>query len=165
MNHHRLWNGASSKQADAVWALGYRGQDVVVGGEDTGYEWTHPALKKKYRGYDEVLDTADHNYNWHDAIHTISPLNSDSLNPCGLNTQAPCDDHSHGTHTSSTMIGEDGENQIGVAPDANGADAAIWNADGIPVHLPGSVSGSFHRRNNEIRSCQSTVSSTTPGLP
>lgn len=110
--------GIERIQADDVWALGYRGQGVVVGGEDTGYEWTHPALKKKYRGYDEVLDTADHNYNWHDAIHAISPLNADSLNPCGLNTQAPCDDHSHGTHTMGTMIGEDGENQIGVAPDA-----------------------------------------------
>lgn len=110
--------GIDKINADEVWALGFRGQGVVVGGEDTGYDWTHPALKKKYRGYDEVHDTTDHNYHWHDAIHTTSPLNSDTLNPCGFNTLAPCDDNSHGTHTMGTMIGSDGENEIGVAPEA-----------------------------------------------
>jgi subtilisin family serine protease len=110
--------GIERINADDVWALGYRGQHVVVGGEDTGYDWTHPALKKQYRGYDAAADTVDHNYNWHDAIHEISPLSADSINPCGLDSKVPCDDGSHGTHTMGTMIGEDSLNQIGVAPEA-----------------------------------------------
>lgn len=110
--------GVERINADDVWALGFRGQGAVVGGEDTGYEWTHPALKKQYRGYDANADTADHNYNWHDAIHTISPLNADSVNPCGLDSKVPCDDTGHGTHTMGTMIGLDSTNEIGVAPEA-----------------------------------------------
>lgn len=104
-----------------VWNMGYEGQGVVVGGQDTGIDWEHPALQEKYRGWND--GTPDHNYNWHDAIHEISPLHGDSiitpeLNPCGLDITVPCDDHSHGTHTMGTMIGSEGENQIGVAPQA-----------------------------------------------
>lgn len=110
--------GISMINADDVWSLGYTGQGVTVAGEDTGYEWSHPALKKKYRGYDVVLDTVDHNYNWHDAIHGPDPNNADTINPCGYNSQEPCDDRGHGTHTMGTMVGSDGDNQIGVAPDA-----------------------------------------------
>ncbi len=54
--------------APDVWAAGFTGQGVVVAGADTGYDWTHPALKGKYRGWNGT--TADHNYNWHDAIHS-----------------------------------------------------------------------------------------------
>jgi subtilisin family serine protease len=110
--------GIERINADDVWALGYQGQGVTVGGQDTGYDWSHPALKRKYRGYHAATDTTDHNYNWHDAIHSISPLSFDSLNPCGLNSPMPCDDNSHGTHTMGTMIGLDGDNAIGVAPEA-----------------------------------------------
>lgn len=108
--------------ADEVWALGYTGQGVVVGGQDTGYDWQHPAIKQAYRGWNG--STANHNYNWHDAIRAISPLHGDSvitpsLNPCGLDSKVPCDDHNHGTHTMGTMVGDDGMgNQIGVAPSA-----------------------------------------------
>ena len=107
---------------DEVWALGYTGQGVVVGGQDTGYDWQHPAIKQTYRGWNG--STANHNYNWHDAIHAISPVHGDSipnpsLNPCGLDSKVPCDDNNHGTHTMGTMVGDDGMgNQIGVAPGA-----------------------------------------------
>ena len=109
--------------ADSLWALGIRGQGVTIGGEDTGYEWEHPALKQQYRGYRND-GNADHNYNWHDAIHDINPLNQDSMptpasNPCGLDSPVPCDDHSHGTHTMGTMAGSAPEESIGVAPEAN----------------------------------------------
>ena len=110
--------GIDMINADDVWSMGYTGQGVTVAGEDTGYEWNHPALKSKYRGYDAVLDTVDHNYNWHDAIHSPNPGNQDTINPCGYDTKEPCDDSGHGTHTMGTMIGSDGDNQIGVAPDA-----------------------------------------------
>ena len=108
--------------ADQVWEMGYTGQGAVIGGQDTGYDWSHPALQTKYRGYVDA-DSADHNYNWHDAIHSINPLNGDttssaSNNPCGLDVTEPCDDRRHGTHTMGTMVGSDGENEVGVAPDA-----------------------------------------------
>ena len=97
--------------APDVWALGFRGQGITVGGADTGQRWTHNALKADYRGWDGVA--ADHNYNWHDAIH------SSVGNPCGNDSPVPCDDNGHGTHTIGTAIGDDGMgNQIGMAPRA-----------------------------------------------
>lgn len=106
--------GLTKINADDVWNLGYTGAGVVVGGQDTGYEWEHPALKPKYRGWNGT--SVNHNYNWHDAIHSL--ING-GTNSCGLNLSAPCDDHSHGTHTMGTMIGATNNNNvIGVAPDA-----------------------------------------------
>ncbi len=112
--------GVEKIQADKVWEMGFTGQGIVVGGQDTGYEWDHPAIKNKYRGWNGT--EADHNYNWHDAIHEISLLNDTindpALNPCGLDSSFPCDDNNHGTHTMGTMVGEDTTSQIGVAPGA-----------------------------------------------
>ena len=65
------------------------GQNVVVGGQDTGYRWTHNALKNKYRGWDGT--NANHDYNWHDAIHTTA------FSPCPNDSPVPCDGHGHGT--------------------------------------------------------------------
>ena len=96
--------------ADDVWALGYTGQGAVVGGQDTGYDWDHPALKNHYRGWSGT--SANHDYNWHDAIHTTG-------SSCGADSPVPCDDQTHGTHTMGTMIGDDGgSNRIGMAPGA-----------------------------------------------
>lgn len=108
--------GLSMIRADEVWDLGYTGNNVVIGGQDTGVEWFHPAIKSQYRGWDGSSE--DHNYNWHDAIHEIDPGNS-GTNPCGLDNIAPCDDHNHGTHTVGTMVGVDNDLQIGVAPEAS----------------------------------------------
>ncbi len=109
------WN-VTRINASAVWNLGYTGQNVVIGGQDTGYEWNDPVLINKYRGWNGT--TANHNYNWHDAIHEDNPLSGGS-NDCGFNNQQPCDDNNHGTHTMGTMIGDDGQgNQVGVAPGA-----------------------------------------------
>ncbi|HSB65069.1 MAG TPA: S8 family serine peptidase, partial [Anaerolineales bacterium] len=104
------WN-ISWVNAPQVWNLGYTGQGVVVGGQDTGYQWDHPALISQYRGWDGA--SADHDYNWHDSIH-------DAIgNPCGSDSPEPCDDSGHGTHTMGTMVGDDAfSNQIGMAPGA-----------------------------------------------
>ena len=103
-------------KADSVWLQNIKGQGVVVAGQDTGYDWEHPAIKSKYRG-DGI--TPDHNYNWHDAIHTNDPHFSDTIpNPCGFDVAYPCQDHPHGTHTVGTMVGYAPDNVIGVAPDA-----------------------------------------------
>jgi len=89
--------------AQAVWnTYGVHGEGIVLAGNDTGVEWTHPALQAHYRGWNGTA--ADHNRNWLDAI---------------ANSAAPLDDLNHGTHTMGTMVGDDGQgNQIGVAPGA-----------------------------------------------
>ncbi len=113
------WN-ISQIGADVAWAAGFTGQGVVIGGQDTGYTWDHPALINQYRGWDG--SNADHNYNWHDAIHTLT-----FANICGVDLPEPCDDFSssHGTHTMGTMVGND------LAPAAVGWPSAAANAIGV----------------------------------
>ena len=103
--------GINYTHAPQVWAQGFTGQNIVVASADTGVRWTHNALKPHYRGWDG--QNADHDYNWHDSIH-------DSVgNVCGNDSPFPCDDQAHGSHTTGTMIGDDGQgNQIGMAPGA-----------------------------------------------
>lgn len=101
--------GIAYVRAPQVWNLGYTGQGIVVGGADTGYRWTHAALKNAYRGWNGA--TASHNYNWHDSVHSGGGV-------CGANAAAPCDDQGHGTHTMGTAVGQDGANQVGMAPGA-----------------------------------------------
>jgi serine protease AprX len=115
-------SGLNKVNAPTLWALGDTGQGIVVANQDTGMRWTHNSLKNEYRGWNG--STADHNYNWFDAVHaritnadggTPSP----ATNSCGYNLQAPCDDQGHGTHTTGTIVGFDGgTNQIGMAPGA-----------------------------------------------
>jgi membrane protease YdiL (CAAX protease family) len=94
------WN-VHAVGADRVWNLGYTGQGIVVGSADTGVDWQHPALKNAYLGWNGTA--ADHNYHWYD------PWDG---------TTVPFDDSGHGTHTTGTMVGQDGENKIGLAPGA-----------------------------------------------
>jgi serine protease AprX len=98
--------------APEVWRAGFTGQGVVIAGQDTGFEWDHPALKNHYLGWNGT--SADHNYHWHDAIH------EDLGGPCGTDTLEPCDDQGHGTHTMGILVGEDSykANRIGMAPGA-----------------------------------------------
>jgi subtilisin family serine protease len=97
--------GVTMIEANKVWVLdGKRGEGIVVASADTGVDWTHPALKGKYRGWNGT--SASHDYNWFDAID---------------DQEVPFDDYtpSHGTHTTGTMVGDDGAgNQVGVAPGA-----------------------------------------------
>jgi serine protease AprX len=102
--------GITYTHAPDVWALGFRGETIVVASADTGVRWTHNALKPHYRGWDGV--NANHNFNWHDSIHSGGGV-------CGPDSPEPCDDFFHGSHTTGTAIGDDGgTNQIGMAPGA-----------------------------------------------
>lgn len=103
--------GITKINADDVWAMGYKGQGVVLGGVDTGVQWDHPALKAQYRGWNG--SGANHNYNWWDPANFCGPWGS-----------APCDWHGHGTHTTGTQAGDHTVYQIGVAPDAQWIHAA-----------------------------------------
>ncbi len=105
------WN-INMINAPMVWEQGFRGQNVIIAGQDTGYAWQHESLRAAYAGWNGT--SVDHNYNWHDAISSpiVSCLDAQ-------NNPQSCDDHGHGTHTMGTMVGDDGKgNQIGVAPDA-----------------------------------------------
>ena len=96
------WNVARVN-APQVWALGFRGQGMVIANSDTGVQWDHIALKSHYRGWNGT--TVNHSYNWHDATSAHSPI--------------PVDPQFHGTFTMSEMVGDDGKgNQVGVAPGA-----------------------------------------------
>ncbi len=109
------WN-ISHIRADLVWSAGFTGQGVVIGGQDTGYDWDHPALINQYRGWDG--NSANHNNNWHDAIHTSNTF-------CPADSPQPCDDYTHGTHTMGIMVGND------LAPTADGWPSAAANAIGV----------------------------------
>ena len=105
--------GVQLINAPQVWALGFKGQGVVVGDHDVGVMWDHPALKSQYRGWDG--STANHAYNWRNAFGALDLFCTDPV--------VPCDSNGHGTHTTGTMVGYDGgDNQVGVAP------AAQWMA-------------------------------------
>ncbi len=119
--------GVNKVRAPLVWATGITGQGIVIAGQDTGIRWTHSAIKAKYRGWNGV--SADHNYNWHDAIHGAGNAT------CAGDQMAPCDDNGHGSHTIGTMLGDDGgANQVGVAPGARWIGCRNMNAgDGTPA--------------------------------
>ncbi len=110
--------GVNRVQAPWAWSQGITGQGVVIAGQDTGYDWDHPALINAYRGYDQGTGTVNHDYNWHDAIHTAG-------SSCGPDRPTPCDDHGHGTHTLGIMVGND------LDPGAAGWPAAAVNAIGV----------------------------------
>jgi subtilisin family serine protease len=94
--------------------LGVTGTGIVVAGQDTGYEWDHPALMRQYRGWDGAV--TDHTYNWHDAWGEF---------------EVPTDEDGHGTHTMGTVLGHDGDdNRTGVAPDAQWIGCRICGAGG-----------------------------------
>lgn len=109
--------GLVNARAPDVWALGHRGQGIVIASQDTGVQWDHPALQSRYRGWDANSATVSHLYNWFDAWGTEGrPLFS-----CSTDAQVPCDDHGHGTHTVGTMLGAgaaSGYDGLGMAPDA-----------------------------------------------
>src|SRR4030067_1033656 len=93
--------------APQVWALGYTGQGMIVAGNDTGLDEAHPAIAPHYRGCVDppACTIFDNNHNWWDATNTYP--------------NDPWDGFGHGTHTTGTMVGDDGAaNQIGLAPGA-----------------------------------------------
>lgn len=109
--HKAIEPGVALVRAPDVWADGFLGQGIVVGDHDIGVEWTHPALQSKYRGWDAESRTASHDYNWRNAFGASDLFCSD--------TGVPCDSNGHGTHTTGTMVGDDGNGmQIGMAPGA-----------------------------------------------
>ncbi len=111
--------GLVASGAPDVWALGFAGEGVVIASQDTGVDWTHAALRDRYRGWNGSAG-ATHTYNWYD------PFGLDDYGPCSLAERAgayePCDDHGHGTHTVGTLVGDAtaaGGDVLGMAPEAS----------------------------------------------
>ena len=93
---------------------------------------------------------ADHNYNWHDAIHDSTG------NPCGNDSPFPCDDFGHGTHTMGTMVGDDG----GAQPDRRGAGREV---DRLPQHgRRDRNAGALHRVLPVVHRADGPVRARTP---
>jgi len=103
------WNVAMVG-APAVWAMGYRGEGIVVASIDSGVDWTHPALARKFRAYDPANPQTPRPdllaCSWFDATSDQSDTPRDTLG--------------HGTHTMGTMVASDpqGGHQYGIAPNA-----------------------------------------------
>lgn len=109
------WN-LNTVHAPDLWSRGVTGQGIVYATADTGVQWDHDAIKNQYRGWNGT--TADHNYNWWDAVHANGTWGSQT-NRCGFDLQAPCDDYGHGTHVTGIGVGTgDGVSAIGLAPGA-----------------------------------------------
>jgi subtilisin family serine protease len=90
-----VW-GILEVNAPEVWSeFGVTGEGIIVGSADSGVEFTHPALINSYLG-----DVSNHDYTWFDP---------------GVGSPIPADSGGHGTHTTGTIVGENG---IGVAPGA-----------------------------------------------
>lgn len=100
----------------SVWARGFTGKGRLVCSFDTGVEKDHPCLSSHWRGNHAPLSSA-----W---FSTISP------------TSTPYDKADHGTHTMGIMVGLDGTDTIGVAPDAE------WITAGV-VDQGKSLAGTF----------------------
>jgi len=84
----------------AVHKSGITGSGVVVGIIDTGVDWNHPDLERRWRGYNPA-GPANPSLNWYDAVNGLS---------------MPYDDDGHGTHVAGIIAGENG---TGVAPGAS----------------------------------------------
>jgi len=99
--------------APQVWEMGIDGSGIVVANMDTGVQYEHPALQRKWRGN----GSANPELSWWD------PFTSSAT---------PVDGHGHGTHTMGTMVGSEanGSNQIGVAPGAQWIAARIFDSAG-----------------------------------
>lgn len=108
--------------APEVWEEGITGDGAVVANIDSGVEENHPALKEKYRGYNpDAPEQSSHEFNWHDAVS---------------DRQSPMDSDGHGTHTMGTMLGQEDDEGIGMAPEAQWISArAFFNDEGYDSYI------------------------------
>lgn len=109
--------------ADLAWNQGIRGQGVTVGIMDSAVDANHPALKRKFKGYDQSSDRVNFNdSNYFDAIQ-------------GKQDTSGVLDMAHGSHCTGIVLGSElnsnGEefNRVGVAPDAQWINARIFDSN------------------------------------
>ncbi len=102
-----------------AWQMGFDGTGIVVANMDSGVDYTHPALRRKWRGFDAQGNIVNPELSWYDATLEMKKL--------------PYDGDSHGTHVMGTMVGSDpeGANKIGVAPQAKWIAARVFDSNGL----------------------------------
>lgn len=109
--------------ANKAWEDGVTGTGVVVGIMDSAVDPTHPALKEKFRGYDEETGSLKYEGNYLDAIEHTRQVAKDT-------------DVEHGTHCMGIILGSEKDenglpiNMIGVAPDAKFISARVFGNNG-----------------------------------
>ncbi len=113
--------GLTQTGAPALWAQGITGEGIVIGSQDTGVMWDHPALRDAYRGWDSATLTVTHAYNWFDAFGVDEARAIRCSGDAATDAQIPCDDYGHGSHTVGTMVGDAtvlSDTVLGMAPGA-----------------------------------------------
>ncbi len=97
----------------ALWAMGYKGQGIVVANMDTGVDVDHPQLGPKWRGGTN---------SWYD------PYNQHPITPTDLAGSSS----GHGTRTMGIMVGgeDNNGNAFGVAPEAKWIAVKVFKDDG-----------------------------------
>lgn len=85
--------------------LGIDGTGITIGFIDSGVDWTHPAIKNKWRGYNIETGEVNAEDSWLDLVG---------------DSKLPTDEYSHGTAIVSIAVAGSGENPplMGVAPGA-----------------------------------------------
>ena len=102
--------------ARQAWQRGLTGRGILVGNIDTGVDCTHPALDEKWRGNNGATSTES----WFDAINVLpTPYDDDQA-------AGP----THGTRAMGCILGQDGADTVGVAPDAQWIAAKAFDAFG-----------------------------------
>ncbi|MDR0365118.1 MAG: S8 family serine peptidase [Bacteroidales bacterium] len=97
-------------QADQVWELGYKGQEVIVAVLDTGVNYNHTDLEGN------MWEHPDYPY------HGFNIIN---------NNNNPMDDHGHGSHCAGTIAGQGASgSQTGMAPEAKIMAVKVLNSQG-----------------------------------
>lgn len=131
--------GVDRMRASEAWKQGITGAGIVIGSLDTGVATQHPVLRSQYRGT-QADGTQQHDYNWKDVVKELpyeapapgAPKDApkvpgklpdgttwDPANDAPNGTsKVPIDLNGHGTHTSGSAVGADGQHFTGVAPDA-----------------------------------------------
>jgi len=107
--------------AHKLWEKGLTGKGILVATIDSGVDGEHPALRDKWRG----ANGATVGESWYDPWKGGSfPVDDDpSFGP------------THGTHVMGCLVGQDGPDTTGVAPDAQ------WIAANGFEYLNGNVQG------------------------
>ncbi|HDS09336.1 MAG TPA: hypothetical protein ENN73_03825, partial [Firmicutes bacterium] len=108
--------GVKQIRANEMWALGYKGDGIIVANFDTGVNLNHKDLKNKWLGNERPASQC-----WFDPwTSSTQPVDG------GTNTWQ------HGTHTMATIVGDDvsGGVHYGVAPNAKWIAARMFSYDG-----------------------------------
>jgi subtilisin family serine protease len=102
--------------AHKAWERGITGRGIVVAIIDSGVDGDHPALKDKWRGANGATAAES----WYDP-HNGGSFPIDDIPSGNLAT--------HGTHVMGCIVGQDGPDTTGVAPDAQWIAAKGFKSD------------------------------------